>query len=559
MGTWLDTVRDFLDPVTYQAARDEEAAGRNPADLLLKGKHLTRGQVLGSLSTFHDLPAILLDWYEPQDSVLAMVPEETARRLGVLPLFILRESIYVAVSHPHNVRVEDWLVHLTGMPLEEIVTTSGSVEQAINRCYLAGGQSARTVEAISASRATQSEPVPASAHAEVRAAEEEAAPVKMVNHVLASAIRLGASDVHLEPFDDSVMLRYRVDGLLREYPPPPRDMMKAMVSRLKILSDLDVSEKRLPQDGRATYMVDGCPWDLRVSVIPNLYGESVVIRILNSAADRQALADLGFSAEMLERYRKCIRRPYGMVLVSGPTGSGKSTTLYATLREILSPEKKIITLEDPVESQIRGITQFQINTPVGFTFARALRSVLRHDPEVVLVGEIRDLETAEIAIRASLTGHLLFSTLHTNDALSAATRLIDMGVPGYMVMTSLVGVLAQRLVRMLCMECRESLEVTPGHLDALGLESMPFDATPCRPVGCSACDHLGYRGRSAIFEWMEINQYMRRLTPDQMTTDHMRELLAPGEFMTMRASALHPWFEGRTSLEEVMKVTVDLG
>lgn len=334
-------------------------------------------------------------------------------------------------------------------------------------------------------------------------------------------------------------------------------MLKAVTSRIKIISDMDVSERRLPQDGRCSYVLEGRSWDLRISIMPNLHGESVVIRVLDAGSDRRGLGDLGFAGPMLEQYRETIQRPYGMVLVTGPTGSGKSTTLYATLRDLLTPEKKLISLEDPIESQIRGVTQFQMNSSIGYTFARALRSVLRHDPEIILVGEIRDVETAEIAIRAALTGHMLFSTLHTNDAPSAVTRLIDMGVPAYMVTTSLLGVLAQRLVRRLCPHCRVPLEVTPGHLDALGLSELPPEATPYEPAGCRQCEGLGLKGRVSIYEWLAISDAMRRLPPEQTTATRFRELATQGGFVTLRESAVEKWARGVTSLEEVMKVTVE--
>ena len=576
MTTWLDTVKERVPPTAFIAAQAEQAAGRDAADYLMKQGHLTPAQVMTTLSLHHDLPALLLPAYHPDESILSKVPEETARDLPAAPLFVLRGRLFVAVADPGNLQIEDWLTQLTGLPVELVVTTAGSLAQALNLWYGGEVRSARKMEELSAaaharrvdaspsSAAPSKSPPPPpaapaspSSPATAPVSTEEAPSVKIASHILATAIRLGASDIHLEPFEEDAMLRYRVDGVLREYPAPPLDVLKAVTSRLKIISNLDVSERRLPQDGRCAYELDGRTWDLRVSVMPNLYGESVVIRVLDAGSRKPTLADLGFSPEMLTRFRHLIHHPYGMVLVTGPTGSGKSTTLYATLREILTPEKKILTLEDPVESQIRGVTQFQMNNAIGYTFARALRSTLRHDPEVILVGEIRDAETAEIAISASLTGHLLFSTLHTNDAPSAITRLIDMGVSAYMVMTSLLGVLAQRLVRRLCLHCRVPLEVTRGHLAALGLPELPAGAVPYAPVGCRQCENIGLRGRASIYELLEITPEMRRLPAEQTTAERFREMAEKEGFTSLRMSALDKWLQGVTSLEEVVKVTVE--
>lgn len=554
MSTWLDSVKDRLDQAAWEKARAEEEAGKDSRDFILKGDYLSIGDFLNSLSLYYDLPSILLGQYEPEEEAIARVGEKEARRFSLIPLFINKENIYVALSEPGNLDVEDYIRHQTGLTMVEIVTTRENVESAINRYYLSGERTAEKVKTLSAQKTTEEK----AAHPEeIRLKSDESPSIQLTDHIISSAIRLGASDIHLEPLADSAYLRYRIDGVLREYPPPPLDLLKAITSRIKIISELDVSEKRLPQDGRITFKVDGSEYDLRVSIIPNLYGESVVIRVLTSSSNVKVLGDLGFSDVMFKKYCTMASRPHGVLLVTGPTGSGKSTTLYATLRHILTPEKKILSLEDPVEAQIRGVTQFQMNTAIGYTFARCLRSVLRHDPEIVLLGEIRDQETAEIAIRASLTGHMIFSTLHTNDASSAPTRLVDMGVPSYLVMTSLVGVLAQRLVRRLCPKCKAPFQPERGHLETLGLEKMPAGATPFKSTGCGICEHIGYKGRAAIYELLEITPEIRHLSGDELTAARIQQVAEKQGFVTLRESGVEKWCSGLTSMEEVVKITVE--
>lgn len=555
MSEWLESLVGQIPEELLDQARALANQGGDPAEFLLGREEVPIGRMLAALSRHHELPAILLATYLPQQEALNRLSEDLSRRFTILPLFIRKDRIFVATAEPSELATEDFVRQTTGLTMEPVVAFRTDIERAINRFYLTRQHSAEKVKALS-SRKVEEEARPA---APTRAAVEDpdAPSIRLAHHILSTGIRLGASDIHLEPFEEKVSLRYRMDGVLREHPAPPPDLLRAVTSRLKILAHLDITERRLPQDGRITTTVDDKEFDLRVSIIPNLFGESIVVRILPSHSEIQDLQALGFDEEMMKRYVHMISRPHGVVLVTGPTGSGKSTTLYASLQHIYTPEKKMLTLEDPVESRMPGITQFQMNSAIGFTFARALRSVLRHDPEIVLVGEIRDKETAEIAIRASLTGHLLLSTLHTNDAASAPTRLIDIGVPGYLVMTALRGVLAQRLVRRLCPRCKQSMDVERGHLKALGLEDLPPGATPFRPKGCGECHHLGYRGRVAIYELLEITPEMRRLPEAELTSERLTQLACARGFVSLRQSAVTRWLEGLTSFEEVMKITVD--
>ncbi|MGV8118781.1 MAG: GspE/PulE family protein [Candidatus Xenobiia bacterium LiM19] len=560
MGTWLESMRNEIDPQIWQKVTAFAGTKNDPADFMLKGGYIKPEQVLSSLSMYYDMPSMFLNQFTVSDAAVEKIPENVARRFCLMPLFIIKDKIFVAVAEPGNITAEDFILQQTKLTMQEIVTTRENVESAINRHYLAGSRTAETIKSFSGPTAqavdTKTD-TKAVKPLEIRTTDGDAPSIKFVDHILTTGIRLGASDIHLEPYEESVELRYRIDGILRNYPAPPLDIVRAVTSRIKIISEMDVAEKRLPQDGRSTFEVDGKKFDLRVSIIPNLYGESVVIRVLTSGSNIKELDDLGFSPPLLKKYKKMISRPHGVILVTGPTGSGKSTTLYATLRHILSPEKKILTLEDPVESKIKGVMQFQMHSQIGFTFASCLRAVLRHDPEIVLIGEIRDRETAEIAIRASLTGHMLFSTLHTNDSASAPTRLIDMGVPGYLVMTSLIGVLAQRLIRRLCTKCRQPLTVEKEHLDILGFKELPKDATPYKPVGCGSCESSGYKGRVAIYELLEILPEMRRLGDTDLTSDNIQHIAEKGDFTTLRQSGIQNWLAGNTGIDEIVKLTVE--
>lgn len=470
----------------------------------------------------------------------------------MLPLFQLGNRLYVALSDPEDLTAQDYLSQLTGLAIEPVLAIRGSIESAINRYFLSEEQSAKTLKKI-VQRKDKEEETPA----DVRLEDKDAPAIKLVNHIFSQAVRLGASDIHLAPFRDRVWLRYRVDGILHEFPAPPSEIYRSLVSRIKILSNLDIAERRMPQDGRARIQIDQREYDLRVSIIPNLHGEGVVIRVLDTSGVSKNLGDLGFEQSLIAKYKKLIGKPYGIFLVTGPTGSGKTTTLYATLQDTFSPKRHMLTLEDPVEYQLEGITQIQINAGIGYTFAKGLRSVLRHDPDVIMLGEIRDLESAEIAIRSSLTGHFVFSTLHTNDAPSAVSRLVDMGVPSYMIFASLVGVMAQRLVRRLCTECRAKVDPAAGELAALGLKTFPRGAELYRPVGCTSCSNLGYKGRLAIGELLEVSPAMRRLSPEQVTPGSLRDLAAKDGFTTLRESAIKLLLSGLTSVEEVASGTED--
>lgn len=505
---------------------------------------------LPTLGRYYRRPYVSLRKYRPDDAALALIKHDVARELLSIPLFRLDDVLYVGMVEPLNLYAQDFLQQLTGYSIEPVVVLRSELDEALNHYFLGKVQSEHAIGAISAQEAQRGPLELLPLHFE----DQEAPVVKLVNFILSQAIHLGASDIHFEPFQDTLVLRYRVDGALHEFSPPPLPMYRSLVSRVKIMSNLDISEKRLPQDGRMSFTVAGRDHNLRISCMPGVHGENLVIRILHPLTTARELESLGFATGTLDQYLRLLQRPHGMVLVTGPTGCGKTTTLYATLKRIYSPKKKIITLEDPVECHLEGVNQFQINSDIGFTFSHGLRATLRHDPDIIMLGEIRDLESAEIALRASLTGHLVFSTLHTNDAPLAITRLVDMGIPPFLVLSSLLGVMAQRLIRLLCTSCRRRVWPDASALAPLGITEPPPSATFYQAVGCTACNNLGYHGRTAVYELLCVTPDMRRLTGERLTPGVVRDMARGAGFVTLRESALEKLYSGATSVEEIVSL-----
>lgn len=549
MSSLLSYLEDKLPGDAMELLKGEEARGNDCASIIYKERLVPVNILLLALSRQCNLPAMEVSKYRPQAEAVNMISEETARRFKILPLFKLNDSLYMATSDPDNLETEDYIRQLTGMAVNTVMAVRSDLESAINREYLSKEKAEKVMDKLA-----EREKLEEIREEEIRIEDENAPVIKVVNYILSQGINLGASDIHIEPYPDRISLRYRIDGVLHEFPAPPRHIERALVARIKILSNMDIAERRLPQDGRANITVGGKKYDLRISIMANLYGESVVIRILDTEGKGVTLDEIGFSPVVRERFRKLLKRPTGIILVTGPTGSGKSTTLYASLKFIYTPHKKIITLEDPVEYYLDGIDQIPVRADIGMTFARGLRSILRHDPDVIMVGEIRDLESAEISVRASLTGHLVFSTLHTNDAPSSVVRLIDIGVPAYLVFSSLKGIMAQRLVRRLCPECREKYSPDRAQLESLETKDIPAGAQFYRAVGCSKCAGIGYKGRIAIFELLEINSEMKKLTGEAATPEMITRLAKKDDFQTLKDSALQRVFAGITSIEEIMSV-----
>ncbi len=555
MAVSLELLKDMLDQEDFEKVVAKKREGQDPVDFLLEENLLDSRQLLMKLSALWRIPFVELEHYHPDVETLSLISEEVARRFMIMPLFRIEDRLYCALWDQDNLGTLDYLRHLTGLSIEPVLATRPDIEAGINRFFLSQEQVAQKMDTFADQKKTGTRRGKKEKEEDIHLQDQEAPAIKLVNYLISQGINMNASDIHIEPYENRAILRYRVDGVLHEFPPPPFHLIRSVVTRIKIISEMDVAEKRLPQDGRTSFVVDGRKFDLRVSVIPNIHGEGVVIRVLDTQSRGQELDDLGFSSDMLKDYRRIVSRPFGIFLVTGPTGSGKSTTLYATLKSIKSSKRKLITIEDPVEYQLVGVSQIQVHSAIGFTFAAGLRAILRHDPDVIMVGEIRDLETAEIAVRSSLTGHLVFSTLHTNDASTAVTRLIDMGIAPYLVLTSLNGVLAQRLVRKLCPRCKKQASYSDSDLSFLGSDGIPRNATLFEPVGCNACSNLGYRGREAIVELIEITPAMRRLNREGVTAEKIREMAEADGFVSLKKSLMDKFFLGITSLEEVISFT----
>ena len=495
--------------------------------------------------------------------VLAIITEPMAQLYRIVPLKFEDNTLTIAMCDPQKLQILDELRTFLGYEIKAMVCTEKDMLRALERYYTVGGESVETLIADMeqdaklnmAAIAMQASSVVDLSSAEALA---DSAPVrKLLNMVLLLAIRDHASDLHFEPFESEFKIRIRSDGILYEMVPPPRHLAFAITTRIKVMADLDIAERRLPQDGRIRLTVGGHPVDLRVSVLPTMFGESVVMRILDRSVVMLDLDAVGLPQNILIAFREVIRRPNGIVLVTGPTGCGKTTTLYGALNELNSIEDKLITTEDPVEYDIDGVVQMPIDASIGNTFAQCLRSILRQDPDKILVGEIRDLETAEIAVQASLTGHMVFSTLHTNDAPSTVTRLRDMGLPPFLITATLEAVLAQRLVRKICKECRDVTTPSTDTLAQLGLTPEEVgDKVFYRGRGCATCNNTGFKGRTGLFEWLPVNNQLRDMINHGCSTEKLRDVALQTGMHPLRESGLEKVFGGITTIEEVIRETV---
>jgi type II secretion system protein E len=505
------------------------------------------------LAQEYGLAFTTLDDLEPDRQLLSLFPARILLKEELLPLKRLNGSVEVATSRLFATQGLDALKTLTGLNLTPVLATSEAIQREIKKRL---GVGADTIGTLDEEKVFEVVDENAEDPNLDEAAEDEASIIRFVNQVLKDAIELRASDIHLEPFEDEFRIRYRIDGDLQDISVPAqlKRFQPAIVSRVKILSHLNIAEKRLPQDGRIKIRIEDAEVDIRVSVIPMLHGEAVVMRLLRQNAALRGMGELDMDRRELDCFRRVLQLPHGIILVTGPTGSGKTSTLYTSLNEINDAVRKIITIEDPVEYQLKGVNQIQVNEKAGLTFARGLRSILRHDPDVVLIGEIRDQETAQIAVQASLTGHLVFSTLHTNDAPGAVTRLVDMGVEPYLVASSLEAVLAQRLVRVLCPHCKQ-----PDHsATAQALKAklgIPVENTIYKSTGCRECRNTGFFGRHAIFEWMDTDEEIRKLVLGNASADQIRDAARKQGMKTLAEDGWRLVRAGITTVEEVLGVT----
>jgi type IV pilus assembly protein PilB len=557
MGFITDEQQELL--VDEQREHPGQLLGKVAIDMGL----VTDDQLAQALAEQLSLHAVSLADVTVKKEVLALVTAPMAQMYRIIPIEFDGDTLTVAMCDPQNLSVQDELRTFLGYNIRVVVATEPAMTSQLERYY---GESTESVESIVSSLEDDAELAAAAAGIsadgpinldDVHALADSAPVRKLLNMVLLMAIKEHASDLHFEPFEDEFRIRIKADGVLYEMVPPPRHLAFAITTRIKVMANLDIAERRLPQDGRIELTVGGHPVDLRVSVLPTMFGESVVMRVLDRSVVQLDLNKVGLNKETLEKFRNAIEKPNGIVLVTGPTGSGKTTTLYSALNELNSIEDKLITTEDPVEYDMDGIVQVPIDAGIGNTFAQILRAILRQDPDKILVGEIRDLETAEIAVQASLTGHLVFSTLHTNDAPSTITRLKDMGVPTFLITATVEAILAQRLVRKVCMQCRE--EYTPPReiLEDLELTSeMVRGKRFYRGAGCELCNNTGYKGRVGLFELMIMSNDIRDAIMGNAQTDEIREMARKNGMVSLRDAGIKACFDGVTTADEVVRETI---
>jgi type IV pilus assembly protein PilB len=540
---------------------------RRPGELLGKLAEsmglITDEQLAQALAEQMAMKVVAIGDLNIPTNVIQLVTEPMAQLYKVIPIDFKDDTLTIAMSEPQKLIVQDELRTLLGYTIKAVVATDREIQKALERYYASGSESVESIVAdleADVELAAAAEAVSGEGAIDLTSAEAlaDSAPVrKLLNMVLLMAIKDHASDLHFEPFEDEFRIRIKADGVLYEMVPPPRHLAFAITTRIKVMANLDIAERRLPQDGRIELTVGGHPVDLRVSVLPTMFGESVVMRVLDRSVVSLDLNKVGLDANLLKGFRQIIHKPNGIVLVTGPTGSGKTTTLYSALNELNEISDKIITTEDPVEYDIDGIIQVPIDASIGNTFAQCLRAILRQDPDKILVGEIRDIETAEIAVQASLTGHMVFSTLHTNDAPSTITRLRDMGVPPFLITATLEAILAQRLVRRVCTQCREEVHPTSDIL--ADLELSPSDVRGkkfYRGKGCDNCNRTGYKGRVGLFELMMLNDEIRDMIIRNASTDELREAARKIGMVTLREAGMAAVFAGTTTAEEVIRETI---
>lgn len=535
----------------------ENPLGLKIGDMLLKLGFVSETQLVHALSTRLKVNFVDLTTTKIDNDAVRRIPEAVARKHVSIAYKMQDGRLFVATNDPINFFIFEELKVTTGMEIFPMLATKSSIMDAIQRAYSATAVASvveginKEIEASAKSKAGQIEE-----ERESGERVENAPVVKLVNTLVENAFNRNASDIHFEPYSDRTRIRFRLDGELQEQMSVKPEVHSALTTRLKILGGMNIAEKRVPLDGRFTARVDGHELDVRVSSIPTVYGEKIVIRLLTTSGDTdRRLADLGMAQHNYKMYREVIRSPHGVLLVTGPTGSGKSTTLYATLKELARPNVNIITVEDPVEKKMDGINQVQVNSKAGLTFAAALRSILRQDPDIIMIGEIRDAETAEIAIRAAITGHFVLATLHTNDAASSVLRLVDMGVPQYLVASSLVGIMAQRLVRLLCPTCRERTTVVdPADLRLLGV-AQPVTIFKSHDGGCRDCNFTGYSGRTAIHEIIVTGNDIKELIAQGSSAQAIQEVAVRNGTVLLRANVAKMVMDGKTTLEELVKAT----
>lgn len=536
-----------------QAKEEAQRFGLSLEDALIKLGVISEDALTTKLSEVLSLPYVKLSNYIIDTNVLKLIPEEIARKYKLIPLFVLEDTLTIAMANPQDIVALDEIRMKTKLKyIDVVIAGKTDIENTINQYYRGLGDVKTIIEDINIDELRR---VSEEATPELLAQVAEETPVvKLVNLIIQEGVRSRASDIHIEPEVNMLRVRYRIDGILYEAYKMPKHVTGLITSRIKILGGLDIAERRKPQDGRFRVNIENREIDIRLSSFPTMHGENLVMRILDKSRVLLKLTDLGFSPQDLEKFNSLIHAPYGIILVTGPTGSGKTTTLYAALSEINSPEINIMTVEDPIEYQLPLLRQTQINPKAGLTFATGLRSILRQDPDVIMVGEIRDVETADIAIQAALTGHLVFSTLHTNDSAGALTRLIDMGIEPFLVSSSVIGIIAQRLVRIICPHCKVEYEPPEELLKNLNLDPKK-EKKFYRGEGCEKCKNTGYSGRKGIFEVLVVNEEIRKLVVSKASATVIKQTAISQGMTTLMQDGLNKARQGLTTLEEVIRLT----
>jgi type IV pilus assembly protein PilB len=532
-----------------EALAEQRVTGNRLGEIVVKKGWVTREEVEKSLTQQKGISSFNLSGYIIEPEIVKLIPEDFARKYKLMPVFVIENTLTIAMGDPSNVFIIDEIQRLTKLNVEPVSAEELDIRKVQDQYYGPTGSLQEIIGSIDKNKLADAEKL-----------GEEAPVIKIVNYLIIQAVQTKASDIHIEPEEKLLNVRYRIDGMLHRQPSLPRDLAAAVTSRFKIMAGLDIAEKRLPQDGRIMMKVGSKDIDFRVSTCPTIHGENIVLRILDKTGLVLGLESLGFPQNTLGLFKELISSPYGIILVTGPTGSGKTTTLYSSLQLLNKEDVNIMTVEDPVEYQFPGMRQVHVNVLAGLTFASALRSFLRQDPDIVMVGEIRDLETAEIAVQAALTGHMVFSTLHTNDSPSAFTRLMNMGVEPFLISSSLLGVLAQRLLRRVCEKCKELYSPSEALLKDMGLEDkIGQNIKFAKGKGCKVCNQSGYKGRIGIYELLKVTPEIQEAVLKKISADDIRDIAVSQGMVTLRRAALEKLLLGGTTPEEVMRVTLESG
>ncbi len=535
------------------ALTEQKKAGEKLGETLVRLGYCTNEDIIEVLSEQMGIPFVRLDRTVINEEVVRLISKDVALRYKVMPLFKVENVLNLAMEDPLDFFVIDEIEFQTGLEVSQFIAPKEDVIDAIEKYYGAEDKNKVQMEKFKSSDSGDKKET-GSSKIDIGISEEDSPAIEIVNLILKQAINDKASDIHIEPEEDELRVRFRIDGILHEVMKPPKNLESAIISRLKIMAKLDIAERRIPQDGRIELHYEKKDIDVRVSTLPTVFGEKIVMRLLDKSNVMMKLEKLGFADELLYNFRKLIVKPHGIILVTGPTGSGKTSTLYAALNEINTLDQNIITLEDPVEYQLKIINQVQVNPSVGLNFASGLRSILRQDPDVIMVGEIRDKETAEIAIEAAMTGHLVFSTLHTNSASGAVARLVDMGVEPFLISSSVIGVIGQRLVRKICSSCKEEYEPDKEIIEELALD-VNKKWIFSRGKGCKVCKGTGYKGRTGIHELLIPNDDIRKLIIEKASATEIQKIAEKGGLKTLRHDGLFKAQKGLTTLEEVIRIT----